>query len=126
MGDNFSAIPESALYPEDDRMLDICSYVKEKLSGSIEGTSMSDFIKLWSSIEKAILEDAQQHNPQIFTFLQALRYLQDQHPDRRTLLKSIDTLRPFRNKLVHDPLKVTDTELIKQTQKLRTIIENYN
>ncbi|MEJ5092850.1 FRG domain-containing protein [Sphingobacterium faecium] len=125
-GDNFSAIPESALYPEDDRMLDICSYVKEKLSGSIEGTSMSDFIKLWSSIEKAILEDAQQHNPQIFTFLQALRYLQDQHPDRRTLLKSIDTLRPFRNKLVHDPLKVTDTELIKQTQKLRTIIENYN
>lgn len=125
-GINFSAIPESALYPEGDRMLEICTRVKEKLSESLEGTSIGDFIKLWSSIEKAILKDAQKYNPRILSLLHALRYLQDQEPHKRDLLKSIDALRPFRNKLVHDPLNITDTELIKSTQKLKKIIENYN
>jgi hypothetical protein len=125
-GANFSAIPESALYPEGDKMLEICNYVKHRLSESQEGTSISDFIKLWSSIEKAIIEDAQQYSSRIFTFLQALRYLQDQNPNRHILLKSIDLLRQFRNKLVHDPLNITEAELIKNTQILRSIIENYN
>jgi hypothetical protein len=60
-GNDFSAIPKTALYPHGDQMLELCAGIREEVQRTREpSASVGDFLVEWSELEQWLLERARQ------------------------------------------------------------------
>lgn len=113
-----SPISETALYPNDDIMKEICNrirdskfYLSNKTTKNINTKLLGDFLTLWSNIENNY--NSKNTNNHL---LIDKSYVHDES-DLRTLLA-------FRNKVIHKPDLVKDDELIKSINILRSLLDN--
>ena len=99
--------------------------VKENLKPEVENGELGKFLKLWSIIESDILERAKKYKRNVFNIRRALFVLMEDQPNLYSLMKEFDHIRNFRNKLVHNPASISKRELIKMTNGLENLINEY-
>jgi len=124
-GKEFDDIPDSALYPKDDTIEAICREIGNELSSEIAPSSLGEFLKLWTAFEQFILSDARKYIREVHNTRDALYVLMKYREDKIGLLKEFDTLRMFRNKLVHKPTDISNEELRKNINMLRQLKNKY-
>ena len=122
-------IPESALYPKNDELKQLCDNIKNKLKFDNSPTrTIGDFLRQWSKIENLIITDAQQYKSNVYNFRKAIFLLMESEKSNYGLLKELDHIRKFRNKLVHDPMSISEKDLESNLNILDRLYEeiSYN
>ncbi len=102
----FERIPESALYPTGDRILQRCTDLKSELRDELQAGDLGEFISEWAALEEFLLEHARKATERNVSVREAIAVLV-----RRGLLNSeqaaqFDMVRKFRNTVVHEPKAV--------------------
>lgn len=101
---------EEQLYPNDDRMKDICEKIRknkyheyslEKTTDKNNQNAVEKFLIVWNDIETEILEVTKSAN-----LSKGLYQLQESNRLKTEYVKSLKELREFRNTLVHNTTKI--------------------
>lgn len=124
-GRSFDHIPKNALYPKNDIIEKICKQIGKKLSIDLGASSIGEFLKLWTQIEQVLLNEARKHIREVHNTRSAILVLLKYNEENYGLLKEFDNLRIFRNNLVHKPTEVTNDELRRNIENLKTLIKEY-
>ena len=113
-----SPICENALYPNDDVMKEICNkikgtkyYLSDKSNKSSNTKLLGDFLTLWSNVENYY--NCKNTNNNLI--------LDKSYVDDESYLR---TLRAFRNKVIHKPELIKDSELINNINILKSLLDN--
>jgi hypothetical protein len=117
---SFSAIPRDALYPEGDKVKDICDKIKDKVRAELQSGQLGDFLKSWSNLVDIIYKLVNVP-PMKITMRDAIKKLYAYNKVDELLISRLDSLRRFRNELVHNPKKVTQETLLDYAQNLNEI-----
>ena len=124
-GHDFSIIPESALYPEDDIFYSICKEIEVDVKRELKPGEIGKFLSLWSDLENKILKMNRQSRERN-TFIKSLKYLKESKELTPDLVNNIDKLRRFRNKLVHTPKKIESKEIFSYMDLLSFVNQQIN
>lgn len=120
-------INKESLHPEKDIMKDICNSIKEEKyylddrikDGDLDGGLISEFLNLWNILEEDIRHKTNKSNfgkGIVTLFNKEGGQLYEQN------IKEIDSLRRFRNTLVHGTNKVHNKQIQNEIIKLEDIL----
>jgi hypothetical protein len=127
-GAGFDQIPESALYPKGDAILELCGTLQTELASELQPGQVGEFIKEWAKLEEYLLENARRVTERNVSVRDAIASL-----SKRGLLGDeqvylLDSLRKFRNAVVHQPASVNagalEEWLITTRQLVRELRRN--
>lgn len=123
-GTGFDQIPGSALYPRGDQILDLCSNLKAELRDELRPGDLGAFIKEWATLEDHLLSAGRRLTERNLSVREAISALA-----KRKLLSSIaaqqlESLRSFRNLVVHRPETVEATELRTWLERIRELAQS--
>lgn len=119
-GDDFNIIPENALYPMNDKILDISQSIKFNLDNYLKSGDIGDFLKEWNEIEKVIIQKANL-TKRHYSILEAIKELSQRNKIDNNLINQIDFLRRFRNNLVHNLSEVNSHAIQDYMQTLSNV-----
>jgi len=102
-GSRFHQIPESALYPRSDQILDLCSGLRDKLRDDLRSGDVGAFIKQWATLEEYLLEIGRRLTSRNVSVREAISALAKKGVLSGTEAQQVDVLRNFRNSVVHRP-----------------------
>ena len=119
-GKDFNIIPETALYPKNDKILEICQEIKVGVGSYLKSTDIGDFLKEWNEIEKIILSKAKLTKRQ-YSLREALKAISETEKIDDQLIWQIDHLRRFRNDLVHNMKDISSGAVLDYMQSLRQV-----
>jgi hypothetical protein len=128
----FDAIPESILYPEVDRVKEICSDVRNEvgeLGTEVGPGDLGKFLQEWTDLESLILSMARKYQERVFSLREAINVLYGKEILPYDLNKQLDQLRRIRNLAVHEPRKMKSQDLVEALQsviELKNQIRNLN
>lgn len=125
-GDGFTTIPKSALYPENDRMNEICSGIKDNLEVHLQDEDVGHFLHQWNKIERTLLDYLKDmYGEYSMNLSTTMRKILEKQPDLRPLFKEVDGWRKVRNGIVHESddvgLKMTKHELMSIDEVLNKL-----
>lgn len=119
-------IEQGNLYPQNDRMKDICDTIKIRQYDVINSNniaskhSIGTFLTLWNS-----LEDEIRYKTQLNTFHKGLKVpVSGRDELNKEDRKNIDEIRRFRNKLVHNTKAVSDKDLENKIEELKKLLKD--
>lgn len=118
----FNIIPENALYPKNDQVLEICNDIKETVESELQSGSIGEFLKLWNRLEKGLSGNVE-GNRKIFSMRDALNYYKTKELFNDDMYFMLDKYRRFRNDLVHNPEKINQNLLGNYIVELESIIK---
>jgi len=102
-GDGFAIIPKSALYPENDRMNEICSGIKDNLEVHLQDEDVGQFLNRWNKIEMMVQDylkkEYGEYSSNLYT---SMRRLSEKEPQLKSVLNDLNAWRKLRNQIVHD------------------------
>lgn len=110
-GRDFKRIPESALYPKKDKIEAICKEIDQEISITATPTDLGSFLKIWAEFENHVVKHARKYKRNVFTIRDAINTVKWDDPNYYNILTQFDALRPFRNKLVHNPSEISSDSL---------------
>ena len=122
-GEDFSMIPETALYPQNDVFQGICKEIEVDVRRELKPGEIGAFLAQWAAFEESIIamnKQAKEHN----TFVNSLKYLKESNQWGSSLINNIDKLRRFRNNLVHSPKNVSDEDITPYMELLSYVKKN--
>jgi hypothetical protein len=123
-GEDFKIIPKSALYPENDKVLELCREIKDISERELSPGQLGEFLSLWSELEESVLNGIRKKNNRIFNMREVINILYKQNLLNQEEVYKMDKIRKFRNDVVHNPSKV-DSSLIHQfTEDLKILKED--
>lgn len=120
-GKGFSSIPESVLYPRADRIDKLCSSLQVTLKNELQPGEIGEFLKLWTSLEENLLELTKKLELRRFSAREAISSLAKKGRLPKDIVFELDTLRRFRNQLVHNPKLVEPGEIQEYVARLNNI-----
>lgn len=120
-GESFDRIPKNALYPEDDKIEEICREIGKDLKTEIAPSNIGTFLKLWTGLEQIILKRARIQIREVHNIRNAINILFKYEQEKYSLWKELEYLRTFRNNLVHKPTGVSNEELNQNIKLLRKL-----
>lgn len=100
-GSGFDQIPETALFPRGDEILALCDEIKENMRDELKPGDLGSFVSAWSSLERQLLDQARRATERNVSTREAIIYLAKSgalDSDQAVLL---DSLRRFRNQVIH-------------------------
>lgn len=122
-GSRFEMIPKLLLYPESDPMFEICEEIKRNSVKAFRTGDIGEFLGSWSRLEEWLGAQARNFgNQRSLSPLETLRILSRNKRINEGLLRTIDSLRRFRNKLVHQPLTVETREIAEYNTVLFDVL----
>lgn len=119
----FSTLPLKALYPKDDQVLRICDSIKN-FTNELTDVAVGEFLQTWVNIENIISQATIKHsgkNKASFSVHRNLQILNSNNSIKQATLATIDRLKKFRNKLVHDPVHINQRDLRISLSELKRI-----
>lgn len=126
-GEDFYPIPESVLYPINDQIQELCAHVRNTVDEEILPGHLGEFIKLWTDLEQEIIVLGQAQDPEVHTLRSALSVLARKELLEMEALHTFNEIRNFRNQAVHEPKKVTQSQLsgyLDSIRLFRTRLQN--
>ncbi|MEO2061899.1 MAG: hypothetical protein ABGW97_02865 [Christiangramia sp.] len=126
-GSGFMKIPKSALYPPQDRIESICREIGEEVSIELEPTGLGQFLQTWTKIEQNLMQEARIYKRNVFTTRDAIMVLLNvtENDQKYGIIKQFDSIRKFRNKLVHFPTEISNTKLSENIRFMDSLWKNY-
>ncbi len=122
-GQGFSAIPKSVLYPRGDKIGNLCKSLHITLRNEIRPGEIGQFLKTWTELEEYILDQARELQARTFSIREAISVLAKKEKYPKEIIYELDSLRRFRNQLVHKLKTIEPGEIQKYINKLTTIFE---
>lgn len=123
---DFSVIPKRWLYPENDRVLEICKQIVPEIKTELLEGDLGAFIKRWSNVESILVQTARQMGNSVYNISVTLRYLLNKNIINPEQFYRLDKIRKLRNFIVHEPLKLNSEEFIKYLNELDKIADEIN
>jgi hypothetical protein len=120
-GTGFDQIPETALFPKRDEILELCDQLKSELKDELRTGDVGAFIRDWAALETYLLENARRITKRNLSVREAIWALTKDKILPVTLAQQLDSLRSFRNTLVHQPDRVQGNDLGLSLSQLRAI-----
>jgi FRG domain len=109
-GDDFDVIPESALYPLNDKIQEICNSVQLGVTNYLKSSDIGDFLKIYNEIETLVRRIADlKKRP--YSFREALKEIDKGQLLDGEMIRVLDYLRRFRNDLVHNMQEVNSSAI---------------
>lgn len=109
-GAGFNIIPQNALYPKGDRILRLCEEIKADIKDELLPGDMGAFMRQWADVEEIVVVRARHLAERNLSLGEAISRLFRANLITSGLAHELETLRRFRNTLVHTPSKVTASE----------------
>jgi hypothetical protein len=123
-GDDFGAIPRSALYPQADQIRVLCDGILEDVQRSRpKSASVGDFLIDWSNLEHQLLDRARQITGRNISLGRAIHELVKSEDLPSELAKELQSLRAIRNSVVHSREGVTGTNLGEVIHRLKMALK---
>jgi hypothetical protein len=123
-GTGFDQIPESALYPKGDQILELCNELKSQFRDELQPGDLGAFIKDWAVLEEYLLETARRLTERNVSVREAGSALARRQVLPAELAVEIEALRTFRNNLVHKPGSVEPQTLRAWLDRLRKALRS--
>jgi len=120
-GSGFSSIPETVLYPKKDTIGKLCESLQISLKSEIQHGEMGEFLKIWTKLEENLLESSKKLQARAFSAREAISVLAKHKKLPKELANELETLRNFRNQLVHKPETIKTAEIKKSITRLSSI-----
>jgi hypothetical protein len=117
----FDPIPRAALYPDGDRMLDLCAGIRDEIGTDVEAGQLGRFLQSWAGLEARLMSLARQRHTRVFSVREAIDLLAREGllpPDQRARL---DALRATRNIAAHQPSKLKPGQLVAATTEVEAL-----
>ncbi len=105
-GSGFEQIPETALYPKRDSILELCANLRTELATELRPGDVGEFIKEWAKLEEYLLENARRATQKNVSVREAIASLSKRGRLNHEQAYLLDSLRRFRNSVVHQPATV--------------------
>jgi hypothetical protein len=129
-GNDFIIIPKSVLYPDNDKVLEICSRIKDISEKELSPGQLGEFLSIWSELEEFLLSNIRKQNNRIFNMREVINILYKLEILNQDELYRFDRMRKFRNEVVHKPSKVDSSLIHEFTEDIKIlkneIITRYN
>lgn len=123
-GPGFDQIPETALYPRGDKILDLCAGLKSELIDESKPGDLGMFINAWATLEGHLLNSARQITQRNVSVREAINALAKHGVLSTGEAKQLDALRAFRNLAVHQPRMVDEREFQKTLATVREFLQS--
>lgn len=120
-GSSFNRIPRTALYPNKDKINSICKEIKLEVQTELSSSNIGNYLKIWNEVEQKVVNKAKDINRNVHSLRDALNILYNNNKEQSSIIKEIDYMRRFRNKVVHSPTEVSNNEIMKQLEYLNYI-----
>lgn len=121
-GKGFSSIPETALYPKHDKFLRLCESLKVSVEQDLRPQEIGEFLKLWTQLEEKLSKFTKRISNQRFSPGRSIGALQKQGLITKEQAMELDSLRKFRNQLVHQPKAIEPGAVSASTTTLRNAL----
>ena len=118
-GKGFSSIPETVLYPRNDRFLRLCESLKVSVEQDLQPQEIGEFLKQWTQLEELLNEKTKRVSDRRFSPGRSIGVLEKNGLISRDVAMELDALRKFRNQLVHKPKAIEPGEIGAFTTRLR-------
>jgi hypothetical protein len=122
-GTGFDQIPESALFPKGDEILEVCNQLKGEIRDELRPGDLGAFIREWATLETFLLENARRFTNRNVSTREAIWSLAKDKILPPVLAQQLDALRSFRNTVVHQPDRVQSKDLEHSLFQIRTILQ---
>lgn len=119
----FGAVPNSLLMPKSDTFRDLVEGIHESSVRHATPDSIGAFLLNWQPIENLILRAANEHSPKLRSVGMAINVLQNEGILEDQIALDLDSLRRFRNNLVHKAGKVSSPEVDDRTEFAEYVLE---
>lgn len=113
-GEHFDRIPKDALYPQNDIIEEICKEIENQIQIELAPLNIGNFLKLWANLENSLIKRSQKYTRETHRLRDALYILMKYEENLAHIYREIDSIRMFRNKVVHKPMSVANGELKDQ------------
>ncbi len=120
-GSGFDQIPETALYPRGDTILNLCNALKVKLSDELQPGHLGESIKEWAGLESYMLEAARQITARDVSIREAISVLAKYDRLTSEQAAQLDALRKLRNAAVHQTNTIKNRTLQAGLLELRKL-----
>lgn len=122
-GSGFGQIPETALYPRADQVLDLCNELKTELRDEFQPGEIGDFIREWAKLEEYLLENARRITQRNVSIREAITSLANGGYLQQEQAAELEALRQFRNDVVHRPSKIKSSDLGEWLDRARQLVK---
>ncbi len=123
-GRGFDQIPETALYPAGDQILDLCSDLRTELRDELKPGDLGEFIKEWATIEDYLLETGRRLTERNVSIREAIGALEKRKVLSTEIAQKLEGLRSFRNFVVHQPEAVEPSDLRAWLNRIRELAQS--
>ncbi len=120
-GTGFHQIPESALYPNGDLILELCADLKSTLRHELKPGYIGEFINDWAATEEYLLKTARRVTERNVSIREAIGALARRKVLSSEVAQKLEGLRSFRNVLVHRPRDLGAEEVQRWLRSLREV-----
>jgi hypothetical protein len=121
-GPGFEQIPETALYPRADQVLELCKGLKADLRDEFQPGELGEFIREWAKLEEYLLENARRVTERNVSVREAIAALANRGKLQEEQAAQLESLRRFRNEVVHGPAKIQGVDLEKWLDTARQLV----
>lgn len=120
-GTGFDQIPDTALYPKGDEILDLCLELKADLRDELKPGDLGEFIREWAAIEDYLLTHARLVTNRDTSTREAIKVLAQKKLLKPGVAEGLDAMRSFRNSVVHRPESIQAADLGAWLERVRDI-----
>jgi hypothetical protein len=121
-GRGFAPIPMKALYPEGDRILDICRQIGLEVEDAIQPADLGRFLQAWTRLESRLLSLARELSDRVYSVAEAIRVLERKERLSSQLLQKLSDLRKLRNTAVHEPTRLEPGQLAQGEREVEDVM----
>jgi hypothetical protein len=110
-GDGFDPIPKLSLYPNNDPIFHLCKEIKDLADKGLQTGDIGEFLQKWAELEEKLISHVGDSTSRYPTMLDAIRIVSRESKIDSGMAAKLDSLRRFRNDLVHNPKKLNANQL---------------
>ena len=126
-GHGFNSIPKGSLYPNKDRVLAICDGLRESLKTELQAGDLGEFMKVWTDLETYIVSEAREASTRglsgrNLTLRESIDLLVSLGMISVAVAAELQSLRQYRNAIVHTPSKVEPSSTTKSILSARQLL----
>ena len=102
-GQDFTPIPRAALYPDGDRMRELCEGIRDEVGTQVEAGQLGRFLQAWAGLESRLMTLARERHTRVFSVREAIDLLARDGVLTAETHQRLDALRATRNTAAHQP-----------------------
>ncbi|MCJ9754638.1 FRG domain-containing protein [Neorhizobium sp. BETTINA12A] len=130
-GKGFNSIPKQSLYPANDKVQRLCEGLRESLKAELQSGDLGEFMKAWTNLESYIFAQARQISSRSIaqrnlSLRDSIDLLEGEGTISRSVAQELQTLRQYRNTVVHSPSKVEPDSTIKAIATAKELLRQLN